>query len=231
MVMGGEHTAEYRVLTVDRREIWLRETIFIEHDLLGRLNRVTGVGFDITARKKEAEELARTRGEFAFLLAIASASQSSLDEVDAGALLKTELKQHLGIVTGRLYIDQQFNGELKCIDSWGAESAHTELWDSHIGERYGALTAAQLAADKQFGVTEIGSRIAPDGSEDGAGRQAIAIPLLDNKQLWGVLVVMCPTQWVMNGDCIEAFAFLGREIGVHLRKSFVALPPFEEGTP
>ena len=56
---GGEHTAEYRALAEDGREVWLRETIVVDLDPRGRPIRITGLGIDITERKFEAAE--RTR--------------------------------------------------------------------------------------------------------------------------------------------------------------------------
>lgn len=56
---GGEHSADYRVLTADGRELWLRETVYVGRDARGRPNRLTGLAIDITARKSEAEERIR----------------------------------------------------------------------------------------------------------------------------------------------------------------------------
>ncbi len=54
---GGEHTADYRVLSADGKEVWLRETIYVGYDGRRRPNRITGLGIDITGRKSETEQL------------------------------------------------------------------------------------------------------------------------------------------------------------------------------
>ncbi len=58
---GGEHTGDYRLLTADGQELWIRETIIVAHDAGGRPMRITGLGIDITSRKAEADELADGR--------------------------------------------------------------------------------------------------------------------------------------------------------------------------
>jgi PAS domain S-box-containing protein len=120
LAAGGEHTADYRTLTLDRREVWIRETIFVGHDGHGRPNRISGLAIDITERMAEARELTAARDELAILNKISGALSASLEMPVFLENLRFQLRQHLGVEAGRLYLADERGDEMRQIDAWSA---------------------------------------------------------------------------------------------------------------
>ena len=216
--MGGEHTADYRVLTTEGREVWIRETVTVLHDPSGRPIRVSGLGIDITERKAEAEELIRMKDEFAALNKINAALSASLELPDFVDILKGQLQQYLGITAGRFFVADEAGEDLHLVDTWGVTPDSTldgnlappESRDLHCPS---AGTVPTFDDTSGFTVSLVSP---PMGREDLESTQVLTIPLLAKDALRGALTLYRPNSFRLEGSRDAFYAALGRQIGALL---------------
>jgi len=214
---GGEHAAEYRAIAADAREVWIRETVTVVHNAFGRPVRMTGLGVDITQRKAEAEELTRTKDEFALLNEISAALCSSLELPDFVRILQTQLSQHLGVEAGGLYLVEESADEPRLIEAWGIPhdvvvdwqlpwpSANPEGANDDCAERIGcALPGAE-------------GKATPSELSASGWPEALTIPLLAKENLLGALCLISRNPFLKSAIHAEFYSALGRQIGALLQ--------------
>ncbi|HLK56359.1 MAG TPA: DUF4118 domain-containing protein [Chthonomonadaceae bacterium] len=162
----GEHDLEYRVLTAEGREVWLRETIHVIRDDGGQPIRMTGLCMDVTERKSAAKELSRqvVRVQEAERRAIARELHDEVGQVLTGLKLSLETALRLPPNATEKYLREAITlvnelvahvGDLSLdlrpamLDDFGL--LPTLLW--HF-QRYTTLTGVQV----QFGHTGLERR-------------------------------------------------------------------------
>jgi len=216
---GGKHTADYRALTADGKEVWIRETVDVVHDAHGRPVRMTGLGIDITDRKAEAEELLRMKDEFAVLNKIHVALSASLELPEFLCILQNQLRQRLGVDAGCIFLTADGGEELCLVDTWGGPPNLASDWrllpagpfspTGDMGE-----TGADSPERGHFTV----SRISPPTGRSDLGRtDALAIPLLAKDDLRGMLYLFSSIPFQIEGDRAAFYSTLGRQIGTLLQ--------------
>jgi diguanylate cyclase (GGDEF)-like protein len=60
---GIDHEADYRALTADGREVWIRDVVHVLRDANGEVEALVGFMFDISERRRNEEKLAALQQE------------------------------------------------------------------------------------------------------------------------------------------------------------------------
>ncbi len=55
---GVDHEADYRALTADSRQVWIRDVVYVLRDAKGEVEAVVGFMFDISERRRNEEKVA-----------------------------------------------------------------------------------------------------------------------------------------------------------------------------
>jgi len=211
---AGEHTADFRAMTVDRRVVWLRETIYVRHDAHGRADQITGVVLDVTDRKNESETLARVKNEFAALSRSGTALSAARNLPELTASIQTEMGASLSLVGGILCLSNTLSGELTVAESWGFE----------LDQRY-ALCEAYLSQLSRS------SRIRPEPwivpalrldhtitASELSIQEVLNIPLRNDGELQGLLVLFASAPFDLDYTRTAYYGNLGSQIALIVQK-------------
>jgi PAS domain S-box-containing protein len=216
---GGKHTADYRAITADGKEVWIRETVDVLHDAHGRPVRMTGLGIDITDRKAEAEELLRMKDEFAVLNNIHVALSASLELPEFLCILQARLRQYLGVEAGCIFLTDDGGEDIRLVETWGAAPNLASNWKLLPAAAFNpAHDAGETGTEPPMRAIFTVSRIpAPIGRTDLGWTEALAIPLLAKDELRGVLYIFSSIPLQIEGERAVFYSTLGRQIGTLLQ--------------
>jgi PAS domain S-box-containing protein len=205
---GGEHTADYRAISSDGKEVWIRETIQVGLNAQGQPIRITGLGIDITERKTEADELIRLKDEFAVLNKIGVALSTSLQLDEFLRILRTELRASLGAISGCVYLTKNSSDLPQLADCWGTDPACVPPFFAQMQDLCNSKS-------EPLGFAEEAAKIALESGAYSTG--AIAVPLLAKHELRGMLLLWNSDSPPIRESRWTFYAALGRQVGTLLQ--------------
>jgi PAS domain S-box-containing protein len=224
---GVDSDIEYRMIAADGRLVWLRDRAIRIQDGDGRAVEIRGCAMDVTAQKRAERRLA-----IQYDVSEALAESNDLNEVAARIL--RSVCESKGWKFGALWVVDQADGVLRCVDAWCVPDIDGEEFRSlcmTFAFKPGVGLPGRVWADKK-------ACWLPDVLADGnfprapaavrlGLRAGVAAPIMWEEQCLGVIEFFNDSVQPPDDDVIAVFRAIGRQVGQFIERKR-ALTSLEE---